>query len=133
MNKTFCLTFVGLLKYQSKLIIIMRSYIMMNQLYHIVSITDNRPKKLSYHLEIRYLDSKNYHIISKAIFWFFKFIISYQNWYSNFKNDYMISKLIFEFHIISNMISESSKLSFHIKNDIDDIYTRKIIISYCIW
>jgi hypothetical protein len=31
---------------QSEPIIIMISHIMINQLYHIVSITDNRPKKL---------------------------------------------------------------------------------------
>ena len=38
--------------YQSEPIIIMISHIMITQLYHIVSITDNRPMKLSYHLEI---------------------------------------------------------------------------------
>ena len=80
---------------QSEPIIIMISHIMINQLYHIVSITDNRPKKLSYHLEIWYLDSENYHIISKVIFRFLKCIISYRNWYSNFKNYHIISKVIF--------------------------------------
>ena len=65
---------------QSEPIIIMISHIMINQLYHIVSITDNRPMKLSYHLEIWYLDSENYHIISNAIFRLLKFIISYRNW-----------------------------------------------------
>ena len=53
---------------QSEPIIIMISHIMINKLYHMVSITDNRPKILSYHLEIWYLDSENYHIISKMIF-----------------------------------------------------------------
>jgi hypothetical protein len=105
---------------QSEPIIIMISHIMINQLYHFVSITDNRPKKLSYHLEIWYLDSENYHIISKVIYRCLKFIISYQNWYSNFKNYHIISKMIFRF----------SKLSYHIKND---ILVFKIIISYRKW
>jgi hypothetical protein len=98
----------------------MISHIMINQLYHIVSITDKRPKKLSYHLETWYLDSENYHIISKVIFRFVKFIISYPNWYSNFKN----------YHIISKMIIKFSKLSYHIKND---SLVFKIIISYRKW
>jgi hypothetical protein len=80
--------------------------IMINQLNHIVSITDNRPKKLSYHLEIWYLDPENYLIISKR-YRFSKCIISYQNWYSN----------VINYHIISKKIFKSSKLSY-IKNDI---------------
>ena len=98
----------------------MISHIMINQLYHIVSITDNRPKKLSYHLEIWYLDSENYHFISKVIYRCLKFIISYRNWYLNWKNYHIISKMIFRF----------SKLSYHIKND---ILVFKIIISYQKW
>ena len=81
---------------------------------------DNRPKKLSYHIEIWYLDLENYHIISKVIFRFSQFIISYHNWYSNFKMYHIISKMIFKF----------SKLSNHIKNE---ILMFKIIISYRKW
>ena len=86
----------------------MISHIMINQLYHIVSITDNRKKKLSYHLEIWYLDSENYHIISKLIIRFSKFIISYRNWYLSLESYHIISKMIFRFF----------KLSYHIKSDI---------------
>ena len=105
---------------QSEPIIIMISHIMINQLYHIVSITGNRPKILSYHLKIWYMDSENYHIISKVILRFLKFsilyqnwylnfkiIISYQKWYLNFQNYHIISKWYFNvqnYHFISKMI-----------------------------
>ena len=95
----------------------MISYIMINQLYHIISITDKRPKKFSYHLKMRYLDSENYHIISKVIFRFSKFIISYRNWYLSLESYHIISKMIFRF----------LKLSYHIKSD---ILIFKFIISY---
>ena len=66
---------------------------MINQNYHIVFITNSRPKKSSYHLKIWYLESENYYIISKAIFRFLKFIKSYWKLFLNFKAFYIISYL----------------------------------------
>ena len=101
---------------QSKPIIIMISHIMIIQFYHIISITDNKPKTLSYHLEIWYLDWKTYHVLSKVIFTISKFIISYWKLYFNLKLSYHIENYI-----------STSKLSYHIKNDISMF---NIFISY---
>ena len=101
--------------WQCERIIIMISFIMMIQLYHIVWITDNRPNKLSDHLKIWYLDNKKYHIISNVIFKFLKFITSFQTWYLNFKNYPIISYQ--NDHI--KMIFQYSKFSFQIKINIE--------------
>ena len=94
--------------YRLSKLIIRISYIMINQLYYIVLITDNRPKLLSYHLEPWYLlGSLDYHIISKVIFRFSKLFISNQNLNLNFQNYYIILKMIYKF----------SKLLFHITMD----------------
>ena len=80
---------------QSEPIIIVISHNMIIHLYHIVSITDNGPKRLSYHPKIWYVDLKNYHIISEVIFKLLKFIISNWKWYFYLKYYQIISKMIF--------------------------------------
>jgi hypothetical protein len=117
----------------------MISHIMIKQQYHIVLITYNRPKKLSYHLIIWYPDTDNYHIISKVIFRSLKYIISFnKNKTSNTESFVLIDPTQYHrllqnqgnYHIVSLMINFPSKISYRI---IDDKYFLRNIISYHWW
>ena len=112
--------------HHSEPIITMLFQIMIIQSYHIISITDNRPTKLSYRLVIWYLDFKQYRIISNVIIKFLKYFISYQKRYFNFKN-YHIKKDISIFKIIKNYIS-IFKLSFYIENYISISKLKNLVI-----